>query len=40
MPQTGEDLANQALSSIQAETDEVSKKDKIAQTLYALQGVI
>lgn len=40
MPQTGEDLANQALASIQSETDEVAKSDKIAETLSALQGVI
>jgi len=40
MPQTGEDLANQALASVNEQADEVERSDKIAETLAALQGVI
>ncbi|MBQ6438310.1 hypothetical protein IJJ12_02915 [bacterium] len=41
MPQTGEDLANQALSAVSADTAaELAQSEKIAETLTALQGVI
>ena len=41
MPQTGEDLANQALSAVGADTAaELAQSEKIAETLTALQGVI
>jgi len=40
MAQTGEDLANQALASVNNDVDEAAASDKIAETLSALQGVI
>jgi pyridoxal biosynthesis lyase PdxS len=34
------DLANEALKTVAAETDEIARSEKVAETLNALQGVI
>ena len=40
MAQTGDELAKQALESVQAATDEAASSDKLAETLNSLQAVI